>query len=58
MGDYRIKNYLRKDNRLNCSGGKTPNERCTGVFGTPTQAAPPGGQGVPPGGQQEVPINP
>jgi hypothetical protein len=59
VGDYRIKNYLRKDDRLNCSGGETPNERCTGVFGTPTQATPPGGgPAIPGGGQQEVPINP
>lgn len=59
VGDYRIKNYLRKDHRLNCSGGKTPNERCTGVFQTPTQGVPPGGgQAAPGGGQQEVPINP
>ena len=59
VGDYRIRNFLRKDNRLNCSGGKTAQERCTGVY------VPPAGQqgavpGQPPasGGQQEVPINP
>jgi hypothetical protein len=61
VGDYRIKNFLRKDDRLNCSGGKTPSERCTGVFLPPAdQSGIGGGGGQPPptGGQQEVPINP
>ena len=60
VGEYRIRNYLRKDNRLNCSGGDTPQERCTGVF-----LQPPDQSGVAPGaappatdGQQEVPIQP
>jgi hypothetical protein len=58
VGEYRIRNYLRKDNRLDCSGGKTPQERCTGVY-VPPQGQP-GAPGAPPptGGQQEVPINP
>jgi hypothetical protein len=42
VGEYRIRNFLRKDNRLNCSGGKTPQERCTGVYKTP-----PGETGIP-----------
>ena len=35
VGDYRIRNFLRKDHRLNCSGGETPQERCTGVYLAP-----------------------
>jgi hypothetical protein len=35
VGEYRIRNFLRKDHRLNCSRGKTPQERCTGVYRTP-----------------------
>lgn len=59
VGEYRIKNFLRKDDRLNCSGHKTPQERCTGVFiPPPDQSAIPGGGPPPTGGQQEVPINP
>jgi len=61
VGEYRIKNFLRKDNRLNCSGGKTPSERCTGVFippADPSGIPGAGGQPPPTGGQQEVPINP
>ena len=59
VGEYRIKNFLRKDDRLNCSGGKTPSERCTGVFLPPAdQSGIPGGGPPPTGGQQEVPINP
>jgi len=58
VGDYRIKNYLTKDNRLGCSVGQTPQERCTGEYRQPG-----GGQAVGPGpptsdGQQEVPIQP
>ena len=59
VGDYRIRNYLQKDNRLNCSGGRTPAERCTGVFLAPSQPS-----GVAPGSstqggqQQEVPLPP
>jgi hypothetical protein len=47
VGEYRIRNFLRKDHRLNCSGGDTPTERCTGVYQTPPEqtgvpgAAPP-----------------
>jgi hypothetical protein len=60
VGEYRIRNYLRRDNRLNCSGGKTPHERCTGEFTAPPEESGIGGGGSPPptGGQQEVPINP
>jgi len=59
VGEYRIRNFLRRDNRLNCSGGKTPQERCTGQFVPPVDA-PATGAGTPPptGGQQEVPIAP
>ena len=55
VGEYRIRNFLRKDNRLNCSGGETPQERCTGEFRPPSDQS-----GVPPAtdGQQEVPIVP
>lgn len=42
VGEYRIRNFLRKDNRLNCSGGRTPQERCTGVYLSPDQGAPSG----------------
>ena len=45
VGEYRIKNFLRKDDRLNCSGGKTPSERCTGV-----SVPPPDQSGIPGGG--------
>jgi hypothetical protein len=59
VGEYRIKNFLRKDDRLNCSGHETPQERCTGVFIPPAdQSGIQGGQPPPTGGQQEVPINP
>jgi hypothetical protein len=60
VGEYRIRNFLRRDNRLNCSGGKTPQERCTGEFAAPPEQPGIGGGGTPPptGGQQEVPINP
>jgi hypothetical protein len=58
VGDYRIKNYLRLDNRLGCSVGKTPQERCTGEYRQPSEA-PGSGQGPPTSdGQQEVPIAP
>ncbi len=54
VGEYRIRNYLRKDNKLNCSGGKTPSEHCTGEFGqVPAQSGPPTSDQ-----QQEVPIQP
>jgi hypothetical protein len=60
VGAYRIKNFLRKDDRLNCSGGKTSQERCTGVFTPPPDQSgiQGGGQPPPTGGQQEVPVNP
>ena len=60
VGDYRIKNFLRKDDRLNCSGGKTAQERCTGVFIPPADQSgiQGGGQPPPTNGQQEVPVNP
>jgi hypothetical protein len=60
VGDYRIKNFLRKDDRLNCSGGKTAQERCTGVFAPPVDQSgiQGGGQPPPTDGQQEVPVNP
>ena len=58
VGEYRIKNYLRLDNRLGCSVGKTPQERCTGEYATPPGQAG-AGQGPPTSdGQQEVPIQP
>ena len=58
VGEYRIRNYLRRDNRLGCSVGETPQERCTGEFRPPSDQS-----GVQPGppptnGQQEVPIQP
>ncbi len=59
VGEYRIRNYLRKDNRLNCSGGETPSERCTGDYQQPpAQGVAPGGTSPPTDGQQEVPIQP
>jgi hypothetical protein len=58
VGDYRIRNFLRKDNRLNCSGGKTPQERCTGIYVPPADQGAVPGQPPASGGQQEVPINP
>ena len=58
VGDYRIRNFLRRDNLLGCSVGRTPPARCTGEY-----QQPPGqsgsGQGPPTSdGQQEVPIPP
>jgi hypothetical protein len=50
VGDYRIRNFLRKDHRLDCSGGKTPQERCTGVYRTP-----PGETGIPGGAAPPAP---
>ena len=53
VGEYRIKNFLRRDHRLNCSGGETPQERCTGIYrappdeGTGLQGGSTGGQTVP-----------
>ena len=35
VGEYAIRNFLRKDDKLNCSGGKTPQERCTGIYRAP-----------------------
>jgi hypothetical protein len=59
VGEYRIKNFLRKNARLNCTGRKAPAERCTGLYpDPPEQAVPPSGPPPPSGGQQEVPINP
>lgn len=60
VGDYRIRNFLRKDNRLNCSGGETPQERCTGEFRQPADQSgvQPGPTPPPTDGQQEVPIQP
>jgi hypothetical protein len=58
VGDYRIRNYLRRDHRLGCSVGKAAQERCTGEYNQPSEQ--PGiGQGPPTSdGQQEVPIEP
>ena len=39
VGEYRIRNFLRKDHRLDCSGGETPPERCTGEFRPPPEAS-------------------
>jgi hypothetical protein len=50
VGEYRIRNYLRRDHRLNCSGGKTPQERCTGDFRQPEGGA----TGVPGGAPPTV----
>jgi len=60
VGEYRIRNYLRKDNRLNCSGGETPSERCTGEYRQPPEQSGIAPGGAPPAtdGQQEVPIQP
>jgi hypothetical protein len=55
VGEYRIRNYLRRDNRLNCSGGETPSERCTGEYLSPQGQS---GAVPPTDGQQEVPIQP
>ena len=55
VGEYRIRNYLRKHHRLNCSGGETPSERCTGEYRPPPEAS---GLQTGPSGQQEVPIQP
>jgi hypothetical protein len=52
VGEYRIRNFLRKDHRLNCSGGKTPQERCTGVYRAPSEQT-----GIP-GGEQPIPEQP
>jgi hypothetical protein len=57
VGEYRIRDYLRKDHRLNCSGGETPQERCTGVYADPSGAVPGGGT-PPPSGQAPVPGTP
>jgi hypothetical protein len=58
VGDYRIKNYLTRDNRLGCSAGQTPQERCTGEYRQPGGQSGVG-QGPPTSdGQQEVPIQP
>lgn len=59
VGEYRIRNFLRKDNRLNCVGGEVPQERCTGDYRPPPDQS--GLQTGPPtsdGQQQEVPIQP
>ena len=54
VGEYRIRNFLRKDDRLNCSGGKTPQERCTGIYKQPSdQGAIPGAA---PGGAPPVQV--
>ena len=60
VGEYRIRNFLRKDNRLNCSGGETPQERCTGEYLQPSDQSgiQPGATPPPTDGQQEVPIQP
>lgn len=60
VGEYRIRNFLRKDNRLNCSGGETPQERCTGEYLQPSDQSgvQPGVTPPPSDGQQEVPIQP
>ena len=60
VGEYRIRNFLRRDNRLNCSGGETPQERCTGEYLKPSDQSgvQPGGVPPPTDGQQEVPIQP
>jgi hypothetical protein len=46
VGEYGIRNFLRKDHRLNCSGGRTPQERCTGVYTAPAPGI--GGGASPP----------
>ena len=58
VGEYRIKNYLRRDNRLNCSGGKTPQERCTGLFKAPPEQSGIQGGSPPAGAQPTVPTSP
>lgn len=60
VGEYRIKNFLRRDNRLNCSGGETPQERCTGVYKSPSEQSgiPGGGTPVPQGQPVPVPASP
>jgi hypothetical protein len=57
VGEYRIKKFLRRDNRLNCSGGETPQERCTGLYKAPAEATGIQG-GSPPAGGQTVPTSP
>jgi hypothetical protein len=58
VGEYRIKNYLRKNNRLNCSGGDTPQERCTGLFRAPPEESGIQGGSPAPGAQPTVPTSP
>ena len=55
VGEYRIRNFLRKDHRLNCTGGETPQERCTGIYRTPPEGS---GAAPPPGTPAPVPNAP
>ena len=38
---YAIRDFLRKDDRLDCSGGKVPKERCTGRYLDPSRGGVP-----------------